>query len=244
MTTLLDDGLNLLDEMADYPTTADPGDDVPNKASEPGDSPAVGPAYVPSEDPHAPTETRPEVDPTNVPETPNQASEPEARPAVGAPYVPSEGEKSPTETRPDVDPEPDSEPAEPEDMTVDPSPDTPSEPVDPETGSPDVEPNGPTPNPEPVEPDVTQPEPVPEPDPEEEKRFRDAPPGADTESTEGETQSMSFDPADHTVGEVKTYVNENPDKADAVRLSESGGRQRVTLIEWLNEKIDSTTEEN
>jgi hypothetical protein len=42
-----------------------------------------------------------------------------------------------------------------------------------------------------------------------------------------------YDPADHTVEEVKAYVEEHPDELEAVHEAEVEGKNRVTLIEWL-----------
>jgi hypothetical protein len=44
-----------------------------------------------------------------------------------------------------------------------------------------------------------------------------------------------FDPGDHTIAEVEDYVNAHPDQAQAVYDLEIDGKQRVTLITWLEE---------
>lgn len=44
---------------------------------------------------------------------------------------------------------------------------------------------------------------------------------------------VEFDPADHTIDEVKAHVNENPDQTQAVLDAELDGKNRVTLVEWL-----------
>jgi hypothetical protein len=45
----------------------------------------------------------------------------------------------------------------------------------------------------------------------------------------------TFDPADHTVDEVKAWVEANPDYVTEVLEAEEGGKNRVTLVDWLNE---------
>jgi hypothetical protein len=47
-----------------------------------------------------------------------------------------------------------------------------------------------------------------------------------------------FDPADHTVDEVKDHVRSNPGEAEAVLESEESGEGRVTLVSWLRSQID------
>jgi len=42
-----------------------------------------------------------------------------------------------------------------------------------------------------------------------------------------------YDPGDHTVDEVKTYVGDHPDQAGEVTKAEKAGKQRATLLEWL-----------
>jgi len=52
------------------------------------------------------------------------------------------------------------------------------------------------------------------------------------EGGEGEIP-VSFDPADHTIDEVKAYVDANPDQRTQVLSDEKQGKQRSTLIDWL-----------
>lgn len=47
----------------------------------------------------------------------------------------------------------------------------------------------------------------------------------------------AYDPFDHTVAEVQDYVNEHPDEAQAIYDSEVNGKNRVTLVEWLEDLL-------
>jgi len=47
--------------------------------------------------------------------------------------------------------------------------------------------------------------------------------------------SDDFDPGEHTVDEVKAWVEANPDYATDVSEAEAAGKNRVTLVEWLDE---------
>lgn len=49
----------------------------------------------------------------------------------------------------------------------------------------------------------------------------------------------TFDPADHTVDDVKAWVEANPDYAADVLEAEEGGKNRVTLVDWLGEFGDT-----
>lgn len=42
-----------------------------------------------------------------------------------------------------------------------------------------------------------------------------------------------YDPGDFTVAEVQTYVEEHPDEATDIYDAEVAGKNRVTLVEWL-----------
>jgi hypothetical protein len=44
---------------------------------------------------------------------------------------------------------------------------------------------------------------------------------------------VGFDPGAHTVNEVEDYVTAQPDERDAVLAAEQAGRDRVTLVSWL-----------
>jgi hypothetical protein len=45
----------------------------------------------------------------------------------------------------------------------------------------------------------------------------------------------TFDPADHTIDDVKAWVEANPDYAPDVLEAEEGGKNRVTLVDWLTD---------
>lgn len=45
--------------------------------------------------------------------------------------------------------------------------------------------------------------------------------------------SEVYDPSEHTVDEVKSYVEEHPDECEAVLDAEQEGKDRITLVEWL-----------
>lgn len=55
-----------------------------------------------------------------------------------------------------------------------------------------------------------------------------------------EEQDEPYLPADHTVEDVKAYVEANPDALDAVILSEGAGKNRTTLMDWLHERQAET----
>ena len=48
-----------------------------------------------------------------------------------------------------------------------------------------------------------------------------------------------FDPADYTIPEVEEYVNANPDQAIDILDAEEAGKNRVTLVTWLESIIDA-----
>jgi exonuclease VII small subunit len=45
--------------------------------------------------------------------------------------------------------------------------------------------------------------------------------------------SETYDPGEHTVDEVKEYVGDNPEQTDEVLAAEQAGKNRSTLVEWL-----------
>jgi hypothetical protein len=55
---------------------------------------------------------------------------------------------------------------------------------------------------------------------------------ADQDEDEGDE---GFDPADHTVDDVKAYVGEHPGERQAILDAETAGKNRVTLVDWLEE---------
>ena len=52
-----------------------------------------------------------------------------------------------------------------------------------------------------------------------------------------QTVAASFDPGEHTIAEVQDYVTANPDQAVAVRAAEATGKNRSTLLAWLDQVI-------
>jgi hypothetical protein len=68
---------------------------------------------------------------------------------------------------------------------------------------------------------------------------RSVDPGGDGEP-EGEPESTAgFDPAAHTVAEVEEYVEEHPDEVAAILELEEAGKNRSTLISYLEGLIDA-----
>jgi hypothetical protein len=68
---------------------------------------------------------------------------------------------------------------------------------------------------------------------------------ADVEVFDGDVEvldpsTLDFDPADHTVEEVKEYVAANPQTADAILELELNGKERSGLLSFL----DNYTPEN
>lgn len=49
----------------------------------------------------------------------------------------------------------------------------------------------------------------------------------------GDTTGGVFDPADHTVDEVKKYIADHPDEVQRVYDLEVDGKARTTLLDWL-----------
>ena len=45
------------------------------------------------------------------------------------------------------------------------------------------------------------------------------------------------DPGNATVAEVQAYVEEHPDRAEAVLEAETAGKNRSTLVNWLEERL-------
>lgn len=62
------------------------------------------------------------------------------------------------------------------------------------------------------------------------------PPSLWTEEPEPLEAAGPYDPADHHVDEVKAYVEENPDEAEVVLQAETAGKNRSTLVAWLEEQ--------
>jgi PKD repeat protein len=57
---------------------------------------------------------------------------------------------------------------------------------------------------------------------------------SDTEDVTVPGAAVDFDPAEHTVTEVQDYVSANPGQAQAVRDAEAAGKNRSTLLSWLD----------
>lgn len=46
-------------------------------------------------------------------------------------------------------------------------------------------------------------------------------------------EAAAYDPGDHTVEEVKEYVEEHPDESAAIAEAEKSGKARTTLLDAL-----------
>jgi hypothetical protein len=55
-----------------------------------------------------------------------------------------------------------------------------------------------------------------------------------TVAIQGSGPAEQFDPAAHTVTEVQDHVTANPGQAQAVRDAEAAGKNRSTLLAWLD----------
>lgn len=53
------------------------------------------------------------------------------------------------------------------------------------------------------------------------------------EEPEEPSIDVAYDPGAHNVQEVEDFVTQNPDERDAVLAVEQAGRNRVTLVSWL-----------
>jgi hypothetical protein len=53
----------------------------------------------------------------------------------------------------------------------------------------------------------------------------------------------AYDPGQYTVDEVKSYVEDNLTEAQSIRDAEAAGKNRSTLISWLDEQMGGTPEE-
>ena len=62
------------------------------------------------------------------------------------------------------------------------------------------------------------------------------PPPPEPEQPSVEPEEESFDPGDHTIDEVKEYVTAHAEEVEAVLEAESAGKNRVTLVDWLEEQ--------
>lgn len=66
----------------------------------------------------------------------------------------------------------------------------------------------------------------------------EASPTEDAEPESSEPRDI-FNPADYNVGQVKAFVTEHPDLAEAILASEADGKNRVSLVEWLRDIMTS-----
>ncbi len=57
----------------------------------------------------------------------------------------------------------------------------------------------------------------------------------------GGRRSASFDP-DASIPKIKKFVEANPDQRDAVLTAERDGKNRSTLIDWLEARTEDDTE--
>lgn len=55
---------------------------------------------------------------------------------------------------------------------------------------------------------------------------------------EGDSLTVGFDPAAHTVDEVKDYATDHPDEIADLYDAEEAGKARVTLLEWLAQQLE------
>jgi len=61
--------------------------------------------------------------------------------------------------------------------------------------------------------------------------------GSSLRSLPGGDEEEEYDPGEHTVAEVQQYVTDNPDEVEAVYDAEVDGKNRSTLVTWLEENI-------
>lgn len=51
--------------------------------------------------------------------------------------------------------------------------------------------------------------------------------------SEAQDETPAYDPSDHKIDAVKQHIEENPDQREAVLAAERDGKNRSTLVEWL-----------
>lgn len=66
---------------------------------------------------------------------------------------------------------------------------------------------------------------------------RMAAPPDEEEEVVGDDEEEIFDPADYTVAEVEEYATENPDQIEDLIEAEEAGKNRSTLIAWLEARL-------
>jgi len=54
--------------------------------------------------------------------------------------------------------------------------------------------------------------------------------------------SDDYDPGEYTVDEVKSYVEDHLTEAQSIREAEAAGKNRSTLITWLDDQMGGTQE--
>jgi hypothetical protein len=59
---------------------------------------------------------------------------------------------------------------------------------------------------------------------------------ATIEGDQADSADPDFDPADHTVDEVKAYIEEHPEQTDAILELEEEGKARVSLLSLAEEE--------
>lgn len=59
------------------------------------------------------------------------------------------------------------------------------------------------------------------------------------EPAEPTSEPEAFDPGDHKVEDVQAHVEANPDELDAILAAERDGKNRSTLIEWLEGQTET-----
>lgn len=57
-------------------------------------------------------------------------------------------------------------------------------------------------------------------------------------------EEIEFNPSEHSVADVKTFVQDNPDTASDVMDAEYNGRNRSTLVKWLEDFVNSQSDED
>jgi hypothetical protein len=62
------------------------------------------------------------------------------------------------------------------------------------------------------------------------------------EPDEAVASVAEFDPGEFTVADVQTYVDGHADELDAILAAERAGKDRTTLIDWLESHAERNTE--
>jgi hypothetical protein len=56
------------------------------------------------------------------------------------------------------------------------------------------------------------------------------------------SEPAAYDPGEFTVADVQTYVDGHADELDAILAAERAGKDRTTLIDWLESHAERNTE--